>query len=385
MKVVFVYPAFESLGIEYLSAVLKEAGHRTSLVLDPMLFDDTFIKIPALAKRFSFKDEVVNGVLKENPDLVALSVMTDLLPWCGDIARRLKDRAPDLMIVAGGIHVTMNPQGIMNLPVDFAIAGEGERAFTRFVDSVASGAADTSIKGLVYRKNGSVVFNGYPETEKELDSLPPPDKGLYYGTSIDFSETFTALASRGCPFSCTYCYSSRMHGIYRTNEIVRRHGVDRVIGELRRAKEIYSPKYVWFHDDVFGQSVAWLRGFAERYSMEIGIPFDVNINPSVVTDERIGLIKEAGCIHINMGVQTFDPAIRKNVLNRHESDSRVEEAVRIIQRHSIEVSIDNIVGLPGETKETYEKMIRFFNRHRTVPYDVYWLRYYPGTPIVDAA
>src|SRR5512144_2553618 len=102
MHIVLVYPGFENLGIEYLSASLKVAGHRTSFVFDPTLFDDAFFYVPPLARLLSAERAIARRIVALEPDLVAFGVMTPTFPWALSLARRVRRscRAP---ILFGGI------------------------------------------------------------------------------------------------------------------------------------------------------------------------------------------------------------------------------------------------------------------------------------------
>ena len=90
MKTVFIQASFENLGIQYLSSVLKKAGHETDLVFDPRLFNDTIIYNKPLSDIFNFKSHVIKKVLESNCDLIAFSITTDIYNWSLDLARTLK-------------------------------------------------------------------------------------------------------------------------------------------------------------------------------------------------------------------------------------------------------------------------------------------------------
>ena len=113
MHVVFISSACETLAIEYLSAVLKKAGHRCSLCFDPQLFDDTFLKNRVLKRLFDYSDEIIEELRAHAPDLIAFSVVSDNYPWAVALADKIK-KAMDVPIVFGGVHPTSVPEYVMH-------------------------------------------------------------------------------------------------------------------------------------------------------------------------------------------------------------------------------------------------------------------------------
>jgi len=153
MKITFVHRGRENLGIEYLSAILKKAGHSVSLAYDHGLFstEDNLFYIPVLEKCFSQKKEILKTIEKTNPDAVAFSVYTGTYKWCCDVAKEIKEKFK-LPIIFGGIHPTLVPEICLNNDfVDFVIVGEGEEALLEF----ANGMPLEKIKNLCYKKNGT--------------------------------------------------------------------------------------------------------------------------------------------------------------------------------------------------------------------------------------
>jgi hypothetical protein len=128
MKIAFVHLGRENLGIEYLSAVLKQDGHAVTLHYDPGLFgiNDNVFYVPRLEKRYARDARIVDEIVIAPPDLLCFSVYTGTYQWCLDIARRVRDRVP-CPIVFGGIHVTLVPHEVLKHEVvDYALVGEGE-------------------------------------------------------------------------------------------------------------------------------------------------------------------------------------------------------------------------------------------------------------------
>jgi radical SAM superfamily enzyme YgiQ (UPF0313 family) len=180
MKVVFVYASYESLGVEYISAVLKSHGHSVELVFDPKLYNDHVIKIDTLSKIFSYKEQVINDVLKISPDVVCFSPVSDDYLWASDLAKSIKQHL-DVPVVFGGIHATSIPEVVIkNEFIDFVVVGEGEYPLLELVECLEEGKKNYYIKNIWFKKNGRVIRNKLRQLINDLDKLPFPDKDLYY-------------------------------------------------------------------------------------------------------------------------------------------------------------------------------------------------------------
>ena len=114
MKVLLVHQGRENLGIEYLSAVLKAAGHEVSLAYEYNLFglNDNVFYNPFGERFFSQDRQVLKKIDDFQPDLLAFSVYTSTYAWACKIARTVKERI-DTPVVFGGIHATLVPEEVI--------------------------------------------------------------------------------------------------------------------------------------------------------------------------------------------------------------------------------------------------------------------------------
>lgn len=386
MKIVFVYPAFESLAIEYLSSVARGRGHDVSIVFDPSLFSDSFLTIRPLARLFSIKKRIVRQVAELKPDLVAFSVVTTDFPWFRETAGMLREqvKAP---FIAGNIHITSAPEDVLQPGLlDAVVRGEGELAFADILDSLAGGGRiGAGIPNLGTVENGKIRLNPLRPLIEDLDSLPPPDKSLYENTPIRVGEVYSVMASRGCPYNCTFCNNSLMRRLYGAKGYVRLRTVDGLMEELRAAVKKYGAKRFNFYDEIFGFNSGWFEEFAEKYRREIGRPYMACTNPHIVTGEYAKLLRESGCVKVDIGVQTVNAEKRREIYNRSESTEQIEASINILKNEGIVVAAENIINFPGETESDLLEMANFYNRVRPDIVKIFWLRYFPGTEIIDIA
>ncbi len=386
MKVTFVYPSYESLGIEYCSAVLRQRGHRTSLVVDPRLFRDTFLEVPWLAPAFDGTEEVADLVARERPGLVALGAVTDTWRWAVAMAESVKARL-DVPVVVGGVHVTSaGVAALEERAIDFVVRGEGEQPLAELADSLERGRFDPGIANLGYRDGeGRAVLNPVRPPVEDLDSLPFPDKSLYDGTPLSADRLYAMVASRGCTYSCSYCNNSMNKRLYGGGaRWFRRRSVESVMAELAAARRGYAFEAVNFYDEIFTDDQEWLEEFCPRYAREVGLPYICCVHPRQVNERVAELLASSGCGKVDLGVQTTDPELRRKVVHRPETGEEVARAIDGLRARGVSVHAENIFGLPGQTEEQLVEAARFYNEHRPNVIKVYWLSYYPGTDIVHA-
>jgi pyruvate-formate lyase-activating enzyme len=363
MHVVFVSSACETLAIEYLSAALKKAGHQCSLCFDPQLFDDTFLHNRILKKLFDFSGAIINELTSYSPDLVAFSVVSDNYPWALDCAKKIKS-VLDVPIVFGGVHPTAVPEYIITQPaIDYVVIGEGEEALLDLVNNLKDPTSCKSIPN-IWAKNGEeIIKNEVRPLVHDLDTLPLPDKDIFYSKLPFLHKGYISITSRGCVNKCTFCNNSLYkEKIYRgKGRFFRRRSPDNVLAELKKAKEHYHYGAVHFWDEIFISDKKWLVPFLEGYKKAIDVPFTCCIHVNFIDEEVVSLLKDA------------------------ETNQQVKRTIQLLKDAGILTICENMLGLPTQTEEDLVDMLRFYNETRPNRLSLYFIRYYPRTEIIESA
>ncbi len=371
MRVLFVIKQidYEPLGLLYLSSTLRQAGHQVRLAIAA--------------------DEDPVAVAQEwQPGVVGYSVYTGSQTYYRDLNLRIKKALPGVVSAFGGPHPTYFPEFIEEPGVDAVCIGEGEGAILDLVNAVEAGRPLSGIENWWFKQNGGVERNPLRPAEDDLDRLPFPDRELIYEQDSFTRESGIKhfITSRGCPYNCTYCFNHALAALYRgKGRRLRQASVDKVIEEVRWVKERYPLQFVVFLDDLFIVSTEWLRELADRFPKEIGLPFFCNVRANLVTEDKIALLRQAGCTSVGMGVETGNAQLRNEILKRALSDEQIIGASHLIRQAGIQLITTNMLGLPGGTLANDFETLALNHACRPAYANAFLYQPYPRTELGEYA
>lgn len=389
MKIMFAAVGSEIISIEALSALLKKHGHQCKLAFDRGMFDDKqYFTVPLLAKIFDDRRQVIRDILEYKPDLLAFSVFADNFQWCLDIARKTK-KDLSLPIIMGGVHPTSAPEVCISQDcVDIICLGEGEYPLLELIESMQKGQMDYSIRNLWFKKDGQIIKNLPRPLIENLDELPMIDKELFE-KFIPISQYYLTVTNKGCIAQCSYCsqnFYARWERENRIGRFFRERSVDSVIKELKDMKQRYNFKRVDIKNNILSASREWVFEFAKRYKEEIKVPYRIMGHPKTITLETAKVLKESGCWHVQIGIESLNPQIRKDILNRHENNEDIFQALKSMDDVGLNYSVDVMVGLPGETDEDIIEALKLFSERKClIRASIFWLEYLPAVEITNYA
>jgi radical SAM superfamily enzyme YgiQ (UPF0313 family) len=358
LKITFVYPDLEPQvldwpgqfchGITILSAVLKQRGHRTSLI---------HITQPVN------KAEFIERIKKDAPGLIGFSSTSHMFALVRTLASWLADVGVDVPTIYGGIHPTIAPEeAIETEGIDMICRGEGEGPLIELCQRLENREDIGDIENLWVKKNGAIIKNPLRPVIEDLDTLPFVDRTIFSYKDIirEWRGVGNFMVSRGCPFECTYCCNHLLRRIYgRIGKAIRFRSVDNVIAEIKQVVEEYpSINGLVFDDDILFLKRNWSEEFAEKYSREIHLPFKCNARADITDQAVIDLLKKAGCLQVQFGIESGNEEIRQNVLKRRMTNEQIEKAFAMARKAGMKTHSYNMVGLPGDTPETILEAIK---------------------------
>ncbi len=333
-------------GISSISSVLKQGGHSTSLLY--------------LSQEIS-KEELTRRVEELRPDLIGFSTGTHQWRFTREFSRWLKESFK-LPIICGGIHPTLAPEEVISEPgVDMVCRGEGEYALLELADRMEQGKDTSRIQNLWIKGPGEeIIKNPLRPLIPDLDCLPFSDRDIYEHDRLLEGNAYEhmLMASRGCPFNCSYCCSPAVNRLYSgKGNPVRMRSPQNVIEELTTLRDRFRVDSFFFEDEIFTLNYRWLREFCQLYQNKFTIPFKVYIRVETVNREILKLLKDTGCSTVLIGVESGNEEIRREVMNRKMKNEDIIRVFQMADEIGLKTWNFNQIGVPGETKETAQETI----------------------------
>lgn len=362
------------LGLAYVAGMAKRRG-----------FDVAFID--AYAENLSL-DETIKRIRQSGPQIVGISSVTPTVPSMLYIAQQLKNGASDIVIVAGGAHPTVFPEKILaSEAIDIVVRREGEDTFADLAETLLKEGSLKGIKGISYKdKNGVIIHNEDRPYIPDLDRLPFP---AYDSLRMDLysapphwlvaKPAYQMLASRGCPFNCTFC------GIKALGRAVRHRSIGNIITEMDFLHHKYNCREVMFVDATFPINKKIGMEFCNELivsGLHKKIKWVTETRVDIVDYELLKHMHKAGCRVVGYGLESGSEKMLKRI-KKNASLDRAREAVKISKKAGLDVYASFIMGLPGETMEDMRHTVDFIKSMDIDYPKINLLVPYPGSELYD--
>jgi len=323
----------ERLGVMQMSAFARQKGWETDLIIsDELGYGD-----------------ILSHVRSFDPSILAFSAMSPEYPALETIARQLKTDT-DCFIIFGGPHPTFFQDIIKQRFVDAVSFGEGDISFPAFLEKYSAGEDYTKIPGMHFHIGGKIVRNPPALLVDQLDALLFADRDLMVkGNSLlQHNRSHIFMASRGCPNACTYCFNHKYNQLFRScGKMIRRRSVENLILEMEAVRRQLGTEFAYIDDDIFTLcSLDWLEEFAEKYPERIGLPFMCNVHVNYINEDKIRLLKKAGCRYVCFGIECGDTDVSKKILKRNIANQDIIKLGRLLREYGIRFMTQNLMALP---------------------------------------
>ena len=370
------YPVVPN-GVACVASALRAAGHHVQVL------DLCFERTPLRAVR--------DAVSTARPDVIGLSVrnidnsdsiaLRNYTPEAAQIMNELRVSAPRATLIAGGAAFGVAPEALFTeLGVDFAVAGDGERATAELVASLAAGRP-ACIPGVVQR-SGARVELAPPGEDADLDALPPARLHDWFNLRRyqRHGGTIPVQTKRGCVFRCIYCTYRNVEGFgYRTRAPAL---VADEIAALKREARI---RHFDFVDSTFnsppGHAVAVCEEIARR---RLNVQLETtNFTPAVAPAELLTAMRAAGFRALGITAESASDTVLER-LEKGFSAARARETAKRVERAGLRALWIFLVGGPGETDATIAETLAFAEwrlKRGDAVYLTVGLRIYPGTTL----
>jgi len=312
------------------------------------------------------------------PDVVGLLVLTKDHFWAIDLVQYIKSVNSKALVLLGGAHPTFYTKIIESEDVDAICIGEGEKPVLELLDRIDNSQDFLDIPSL-WVKRGERIYKNEPGIPLKADEIPIAEVSAYKGMpNLRFMRRFAVMASRGCPYGCTFCSNYQLRKMYGTS-FFRMRKVEHVIKEIELAKEYRQIEEVKFDDDILNADDNWSNEFFMQYKQRIQLPFQCHSRFEFITEEKTTQLKEAGCYLVSCGIESGSEHIRNKILGKGLTDESVKQAARILKKKKMKFYTFNMFGMP---EENYENALKTLNLNLSIKPDFVWsamFQPYPGT------
>ncbi len=347
------------IGLAYLAGSLKKSGHKVKIIDSVGSALDSKNSYGEKLLRYGMDfDEIISSV-PVDCDIIGISGMFSsewnaLVPLYKMICQKFKNK----FIVAGGEHFTAAPEISMNyLPGLNAIAlGEGEETIVQLVECIEKNGDLNNVSGLFFRKSKTKFVKTAPRLRlRQINDIPWPEwdgipleeylsRGYSYG--VNRGRSMPMIASRGCPYSCTFCSNPLMWG---TRWVAR--DVKDVVDEIEYYISKYKITNVDFYDLTAIVKKKWIIEFCEELiNRKINITWQLpsGTRSEAIDKEVTPLLYESGCRNMNYAPESGSAKIL-TVIKKKIKLPNLHKSLMAANKSKINVKMNIIIGLPQET------------------------------------
>ena len=388
-------PLTPPIGPAYLAASLRQAGIRVKV-------------IDAIGENPTQANELGNGLISQGltseetvalvdprTDVIGFSVMFSQ-DWleCRKTIRMVREKYSHMLIVVGGEHATaLAEELIATCPeVDVCVSGEGEEAFVQLVKTFIGDGNLSTVGAVTYRKDGKVLTTPPGSRIRNVDDIPRPawdlvpiqaylDLRLAYG--VDLGRTIPMLATRGCPYECTFCSSPLM---WTTRYLMRKP--EDVLDEIEGYMKTLNATNFDFYDLTMVIKKDWILEFARMIkTRDLTFTWQLpsGTRSEALDDNVLRALFETGCRNITYAPESGSEEELVRIKKRVDLD-RMMESMKLATRHGLNIKTNIILGFPNQTRRDIWKTVRFVFRmalagvHDT---GVSMFSPYPGTELFE--
>ncbi len=353
------------LGLLYIASRLRQDGHQVRV------WDD------------EASAELVHDIASFAPRIVGYSLMSPNYMHTLGLHQRLRRALSKATFGCGGPHPSAMPrETLRDFGADFVCVGEGEESMAAVASRLGADASLPDLPGVLL-PGGDVPA---PAIVGDLDTLPLPARDLIdmkrhlrppgVIRGLYLPRTTGVIASRGCPYRCTFCSVHLVSG-----HRCRRRSVTSVLAELTELVEDYGVEGFYFLDDNFTLDRAWTLTLCEQLSAsDLEVKWACQARADGVDKDLLDAMRRAGCVQIEYGLESGSPKVLKRLGKTAPPRSALRQ-VRATKDAGLRVAAYYLLGTPGETIDDLSLTASLARQARADLSLFYLLSPFPGTEL----
>ena len=385
------------IGQAYLAGMLDEAGYAVGII-DAIGEDLEGIRVSqdGRYRLQGLSSEAIINRIDQDTDVLGVSLMfSQEWPPQRDLIMEIRSAFPNLTIVVGGEHATALPEHVLNTcpAVDYLVRGEGELTFLELVSALAYAEDPTNVGGVYFLdESGTLVNGGLSRRIADVDNIPRPAWHLLdvedyfvenWTMGVSFGRNMPILATRGCPYQCTFCSNPFM---WTTRYLMRNPAS--VVDEIEDLMQTYDVKSIDFADLTAIVKIEWILEFCDelhRRSINVIWQLPSGTRSEALDEETLTAIRKSGCSFLTYAPESASQETL-DMIKKRLKISRLTESVQnaVDVGHSVKINL--IIGFPHETRRMILQTLRFVWRMATRGVhdcNVAIFTPYPGSELYD--
>lgn len=325
-----------------------------------------------LGKSFS---QLIESLIRQRPDVI---IMQTSLPTSYDdtcMAQRLKKSVPHVVMIAIGVHATLDAVGILSsLVFDYCIQGEAERTVSLLLNSLIKQQSLVNFPNIAYRDDKHICVAPRTFFSDAFDYPRTLNRALIDNMSYTmplWPEPFTIIkVSKGCDYACSFCTSRSYYG---RGWVAR--SINSIIEEIRDCYYTYSLRRFLFLSDTFNAQRSFVIDLCKAIiELKVPIQWISNCRIDQLDAELCDYMFKAGCILVSIGIESFDEHVQ-TVNNKNIDIACICNNISLLNTKGIMTYGYFIIGLYGDT---ILKTLHTIHKARTS--DLTFVRFYSVTP-----
>ncbi|MFN8016886.1 MAG: radical SAM protein [Acidimicrobiales bacterium] len=350
------------VGLAYVAATLRTQGHEVQVIDAPgeaMEAAEEFPVPQGTVRRIGLTPTEMVERIEPGTQLIGLTNMfAHEWPTVREVAELARERFPEATIILGGENATAMWTWVFEQTdaIDAVVLGEGERAAAEVAHRVAQGATLAGVEGLALREvpEGEEHEAKLPVRMRHLEEIPRPAWDLFplesywrhtCSTGVDRGRTLPILATRGCPYKCSFCSSPNM---WTTRYIVR--DPEDVADEIEHYARTYGVRNVDFVDLTPMTKRSWILKLSdelEARGLDVSLQLPIGTRSEALDEEVLRRMAAAGTTNITFAPESGSPHMLEVYDKRLDLD-HVLDAIRAARRAGMITNIHMIIGHPEE-------------------------------------
>jgi radical SAM superfamily enzyme YgiQ (UPF0313 family) len=358
------------LGLAYIAAALKGAGigvHVDDAVGEAPTTRASYCKGYLVGLQL---DEIVARV-PPNADIVGITVIfTHEWPAVVRLIDLLRGRFPKATIVVGGEHITSLPEfSLLSSKADVAVLGEGEETVVELISALRTGRSLSDIAGLAYRDKDKICVNQRRERKTNIDDIALPDwdgfspetyhRHRFVGGIFSSRMTVPILATRGCPYQCTYCSAPNMW----LPRWIPRDPV-KVVDEIETYVKKFGAGNFPFQDLTAIIKRDWIKAFCEELiqrNLNIQWQLPTGTRSEAIDPEIAGLLKASGMTSMAYAPESGSDYTRRLIKKKMTAD-KLFASIDAATGADLNVAVFLVIGFPHDRPEHIAENLPFIDR-----------------------